>query len=191
MDSLLNGSATLTRVNPQIFWTSNLKIPYRIYAFSHFDVLTLVSIYNNVYILVREDWVFEIILFLTWFSLTLLLFWQISALDLESINVKFYFKSSMCLTFFCVVFVFLLLMIFVIVGVAFLTLLERRVLGYIHIRRGPNKVGFIGLFQPFRDAIKLFTREQYFSLVSNYFIYYFSPIFVFFFLYWFGYWFLT
>jgi NADH:ubiquinone oxidoreductase subunit H len=42
---------------------------------------------------------------------------------------------------------------------------------------GPNRVGFIGLFQPFSDAIKLFTREQYFPLVSNYLSYYFSPIF--------------
>ena len=64
---------------------------------------------------------------------------------------------------------------------------ERRVLGYIYIRRGPNKVRFIGLFQPFGNAIKLFTREQYFPLVSNYFIYYFSPIFGFSFLCWFGY----
>ena len=75
----------------------------------------------------------------------------------------------------------MLLIIFVIVGVAFLTLLERSILGYIHIHKGPNKVGFVGLFQPFRDAIKLFTREQYFPLVSNYLIYYFSHIFGFFF----------
>jgi len=71
-------------------------------------------------------------------------------------------------------------MIFVMVRVVFLTTLERKVLGYIDIRRGPNKVGFVRLFQPFRDAIKLLTREQYFPLVSNYLIYYFSPIFGFF-----------
>nr|UQJ75221.1 NADH dehydrogenase subunit 1 [Allotermes cf. paradoxus]URX53927.1 NADH dehydrogenase subunit 1 [Allotermes sp.] len=73
--------------------------------------------------------------------------------------------------------VFLLLVIFVLVGVAFLVLLERSVLGYVHIRSGPNKVGFIGLFQPFSDAIKLFTSEQYFPLVSNYLCYYFCPVF--------------
>nr|QXT44257.1 NADH dehydrogenase subunit 1 [Alyscotermes sp. CIVT287] len=73
--------------------------------------------------------------------------------------------------------IFLLLVIFVMVGVAFLTLLECSVLGYIHIRKGPNKVGFVGIFQPFSDAIKLFTSKQYFPLVCNYLIYYFSPVF--------------
>nr|YP_009228468.1 NADH dehydrogenase subunit 1 [Gonista bicolor]ALF99729.1 NADH dehydrogenase subunit 1 [Gonista bicolor] len=72
---------------------------------------------------------------------------------------------------------FILLVICVLISVAFLTLLERKVLGYIQIRKGPNKVGFIGIPQPFSDAIKLICKGQPIPLMSNYFLYYFSPIF--------------
>nr|QWK41062.1 NADH dehydrogenase subunit 1 [Tenomerga trabecula] len=81
------------------------------------------------------------------------------------------------LDFISLLVVFLVLLLCILIGVAFLTLFERSVLGYIQLRKGPNKVGFIGMIQPFSDAIKLFSSEQIYPYYSNFFCYYFSPVF--------------
>nr|QXM16411.1 NADH dehydrogenase subunit 1 [Scelimena melli] len=72
---------------------------------------------------------------------------------------------------------FFLISLSVLLSVAFLTLLERKVLGYIQVRSGPNSVGYWGLVQPFGDAIKLIISESVFPLSSNIMLYYVSPIF--------------
>lgn len=69
-----------------------------------------------------------------------------------------------------------LLILFVLVGVAYLTLVERKILRYVQVRKGPNKVGIGGIFQPFRDAIKLVSKEFFFVFKSNYLIFYICPL---------------
>ena len=74
-----------------------------------------------------------------------------------------------------IILIILPLMIFI----AYLTYFERRVIGAIQLRKGPNVVGPFGLFQPLADGIKLLTKETVVPTNSNKLIFLFSPILTF------------
>nr|QKK69297.1 NADH dehydrogenase subunit 1 [Anterhynchium (Dirhynchium) sp. QHZ-2020] len=71
---------------------------------------------------------------------------------------------------------YMILILGSLISVAFITLMERKVLGYLQDRKGPNKVGYLGIIQPFSDAIKLFLKENVKLIKVNYLMYYFSPM---------------
>ena len=64
----------------------------------------------------------------------------------------------------------------VILSVAYLTYAERKVIGYIQNRVGPNRVGFKGLLQPFADVLKLLTKEIVIPAKSSRFLFVIAPI---------------
>lgn len=74
---------------------------------------------------------------------------------------------------------FLIIFFPLLISIAILTLVERKVLGYTQIRKGPNIVGLYGLLQPLADGIKLFLKEPLVPNHVNIFVFILSPLLMF------------
>ncbi|OWT68201.1 MULTISPECIES: NADH-quinone oxidoreductase subunit NuoH [unclassified Achromobacter] len=64
----------------------------------------------------------------------------------------------------------------IILCVAYLTLWERKMIGFMHVRLGPNRVGIKGLAQPFADVFKLLTKEVILPTESNRVLFILAPV---------------
>nr|YP_009686643.1 NADH dehydrogenase subunit 1 [Gammarus lacustris]QDS78462.1 NADH dehydrogenase subunit 1 [Gammarus lacustris] len=71
---------------------------------------------------------------------------------------------------------YLILLVMVLVGVAFVTLMEQKILAGTQIRLGPNFVGYWGVMQPFADAVKLLSKETFSTRAMSAAVYYMSPV---------------
>nr|APC60726.1 NADH dehydrogenase subunit 1 [Trinomys yonenagae] len=70
---------------------------------------------------------------------------------------------------------FLLLIVPILLAMAFLTLMERKLLGYMQLRKGPNIVGPYGVLQPMADALKLFIKEPLHPSTSSMLLFTIAP----------------
>ena len=70
----------------------------------------------------------------------------------------------------------MLIIVPLLIFIAYLTYFERKVIGAMQLRKGPNVVGPFGLLQPIADGIKLITKETIFPDNSNKFLFIFAPV---------------
>nr|ASU92751.1 NADH dehydrogenase subunit 1 [Proechimys echinothrix] len=70
---------------------------------------------------------------------------------------------------------FILMVVPILLAMAFLTLMERKILGYMQLRKGPNMVGPYGILQPVADALKLFIKEPLHPSTSSMLLFTIAP----------------
>ena len=86
-----------------------------------------------------------------------------------------FFSPDIALTL-SYLFKIILIVVPVMISVAYLTYFERRVIGFMQSRIGPNRVGYFGLLQPIADAIKLMFKEIVLPSKSNNFLFFLAPL---------------
>ena len=77
------------------------------------------------------------------------------------------------------IFKILTVIIPLLISVAYFTIAERKIMGIIQRRKGPNVIGFVGLLQPLADGLKLFSKETILPSNSNVIIFLLAPILTF------------
>jgi NADH-quinone oxidoreductase subunit H len=79
----------------------------------------------------------------------------------------------------CIILKILSIVVPLLISVAYFTIAERKFMGSIQRRRGPNVIGFLGLLQPLADGLKLFVKETIFPSNSNIYIFVLAPLLTF------------
>ena len=95
---------------------------------------------------------------------------------LETIQTALNFLPESIVALTIILIKIIVLIIPLMLSVAYLTLAERKVIGYMQIRIGPNRVGPRGFLQPIADAVKLMFKEIIFPTSANKMLFVLGPI---------------
>jgi len=85
----------------------------------------------------------------------------------------------MILLIICNILKILAIVVPLLISVAYFTIAERKIMGIIQRRKGPNVIGFVGLLQPLADGLKLFVKETIFPSNSNIVLFLVAPMLTF------------